>query len=144
MFKMICSKTHHADMAAKIARIFPELYHGNGSLIDEYVSMMSDISAFRAKCDEAVFASVHCYHTWSKDTSGFNLKEGGEALKLIFGGIDPTEDTVQGSTQRKTPSNIAPPDVDFYAALHTLCLTPVLALHTLCLTPLIFRMKFKG
>jgi len=33
-----------------------EQYHGDVDLIDEYVYTMSDIGAFRSKCDEAIFA----------------------------------------------------------------------------------------
>jgi len=51
----------------------------------------------------------HWYHPWSKNTSGFNPKEGGGAYQADF--------QMQESSMRKTPSSIAPPDVDFYAAI---------------------------
>ena len=51
----------------------------------------------------------HCYHLWSKDTSGFNPKEWGGAFAADF--------WMQGSNQWKTPSNVIPPDVDFYATI---------------------------
>jgi len=54
--------------------------------------------------------------TWSKDTSGFNPNEGGGAFVADF--------QMQGWNQRKTPSSIAPPDVDFYAAISSSHLMP--------------------
>jgi len=51
----------------------------------------------------------HCYHPWSKNTSGFNPKAGGGAFAADF--------RMQESSMRKTRSSIAPPDVDFYAAI---------------------------
>ena len=61
-------------------------------------------------------ANGHCYHLWSKDTSGFNPKKGGRAFTAYF--------RMQGWTQQNTPSNFALPDVDFYAAISFLHLTP--------------------
>jgi len=58
----------------------------------------------------------HCYHPWSKDTIGFNPKNGGGAFAADF--------RMQGSNQRKTPSSIAPPDIDFYAAISSSHLIP--------------------
>ena len=55
MFGAICSKTDHADTAAGIAGMLLIFNHGVGTQFDEYVSVMSDIGAFRAKCDEAAF-----------------------------------------------------------------------------------------
>jgi len=52
----------------------------------------------------------------SKDTSGFNPKEGGGEFAADF--------RMQGSNQQKTPSSIAPPDVDFYAAISSSHLMP--------------------
>ena len=51
----------------------------------------------------------HCYHPWSKNTSAFNPQEGGAAFAADF--------RMQESSMRTTPSNISPPDVDFYAAI---------------------------
>jgi len=53
LFEAICSKTYHADKAAKIVGMLLMCYHGVVTQVDEYVSVMSDIGAFRAKCDEA-------------------------------------------------------------------------------------------
>ena len=55
MFAAICSKTDHADEATKIVGMFLEYYHGVDSRFDEYVSVMSDIDAFRAKCERKLF-----------------------------------------------------------------------------------------
>jgi len=67
-------------------------------------------------------------HPWSKDTSWFNPKEGEEAFtadfRLCFTEIGYIFGSLQGSTQRKTPSNNAPPDVDYYAAISTSHLMP--------------------
>ena len=54
MFKATCSKTDHADKAAKIVGMLLMYYHGD-SRFDEYVFVMSDIDAFQAKCEEVVF-----------------------------------------------------------------------------------------
>ena len=54
----------------------------------------------------------HCYQPWSKDTSRFNPKEGGGTF------------AAWGSNQRKTLSSIAPPDVDFCAAISSSHLMP--------------------
>jgi len=45
----------HADKAAKIVGMLLEYDHGDDSRFDEYASVMSDIDAFRAKCEEAIF-----------------------------------------------------------------------------------------
>ena len=57
MYDMTCSKTQHADKAFNISGMIlaQSRYHGNVDLIDEYVHTMSDIGAFRSKCDEAIF-----------------------------------------------------------------------------------------
>ena len=58
----------------------------------------------------------HCYHPWSKNTSGFNPQQGGEAFAADF--------QMQESSMWKTPSSIAPPDVDLYAAISSSHLMP--------------------
>jgi len=88
------------------------------SVKDQVVAKLANVQSVRfwKDANDCNCASGHCYHPWSKDTSGFNPKEGGGAFTADF--------RMQGSTQRKTRSSIAPPDVDFYAAISSSHLMP--------------------
>ena len=71
---------------------------------------------FRKHANGCNCATGHYYYPWSKDTSRFSPKEGGGAFAADF--------RMQGSNQQKTPSSIAPPDVDFYVAISSSHLMP--------------------
>jgi len=78
---------------------------------DQVVTKLANVQSTRfwKDANDCNCAIGHCYHPWPKDTSGFKSKEGGGAFIADF--------RMQGSNQWKTPSNVAPPDVDFYAAI---------------------------
>jgi len=78
---------------------------------DQVVAKLASVQSARIWKDanDCNCAIGHCSHPWSKDTSGFNPKEEGGAFAADF--------RMQESSMRKTPSSIAPPDVDFYAAI---------------------------
>ena len=85
---------------------------------DQVVAKLANVQSARIWKDANDCNCVigHCYHPWSKNTNGFNPKEGGGAFAVDF--------RMQESSMRKTPSSIAPPDVDFYAAISSSHLMP--------------------
>ena len=60
---------------------------------------MSRVLEFEKDANDCNCAIGHCYHPWSKNTSGFNPKEGGGAFAADF--------RMQELSMRKTPSSIA-------------------------------------
>jgi len=53
---------------------------------NQVVAKLADMQSARSWKDanDFICASGHCYHSWSKDTSGFNPKEGGGAFAADF------------------------------------------------------------
>jgi len=70
---------------------------------DQVVAKLANVQSARIWKDanDCNCAIRHCYHPWSKNTSGFNPKEGGGAFAADF--------RMQESSMRKTPSSIALP-----------------------------------
>jgi len=83
MFAAICSKTDHADKATKIVGMFLEYYHGVDSRFDEYVSVMSDIDTFRAKCEEALSTLIS--HTSTPQGSRAGTSSSSDTVSNVSG-----------------------------------------------------------
>ena len=82
-FGAICSKSDHADKATKIVGMLLMYYHGVDSQFDEYVSVMSDIDAFREKCEEAV--STLMSHTSTPQGSHTGTSSSSDTVSNVSG-----------------------------------------------------------
>jgi len=95
---------------------------------DQVVTNLANVSGARFWKDVNDYncANGHCYHSWSKETSGFNPKEGGGAFTANF---------------RRDRPNERHHQILLHLIMNFMLLS---ALHILRLTPLIFWMKFQG